>query len=217
MTKRDCSSPEHVTGCERTSYLFEQSFTTDPWRTIATNAEFPLERLRSAESEILDMIERVVVRGKGWSKKDKLRDIRDRIPISPRKLSKHGKKLSPRTYERAIRRLEQLGLLKHESTGANQIRVFSPGWWPSQSAEKALTIWVRATATFQSLDSLSSTRRANDAQLALSGRSADAPPVLEEPTQPTEMHVDCEHQGATDFHTDTENGNQVDGRDSLER
>jgi len=173
----DQTPAKHSTEKERSQFLLQRSFILDPWRAIATVIGFPVEQLWSAEEEILDMIERVVIRGKGWTKKDKLRSIRDRIPISPRKLSKHGKKLSPRTYERSIKRLMRLGLLKHESTGTDQIRVFSPGWWPAESPADAVDIWKQADNALHSLKKSLSHSRTDDSQMANSSRSPVAPPV----------------------------------------
>lgn len=91
------------------------------------------------------MIERVVIRGKGWGKKDKLKNVRDSIALSPKKLTCHGKKLSSRTYQRAIKRLQNLGLLRQQGIGSDQVRIYSPAWWVVESLNEAQTIWRQAS------------------------------------------------------------------------
>ena len=155
---------------------------------LATVAEFPLEELREAEVELLDMLERVVIRGKGWHKNDKLRGLRDRIPLIPRMLSQKGKKKSVRTYQRAIRRLEQAGLILCQGTGSDQLRVFSPSWWVVSTPEDALSVWKTASATWMDITVNDSERRPEDVPMAHPCPSSDAPPVDPNPDV-TRSHI----------------------------
>ena len=187
----------------------------DPWRILATSVEFPIGRLRPAETEILDMMDRVIIRGMGWGKKDTLRNIRDRIPLSPKKLSCHGNKKSPRTYQRAIRYLEQLGLLVYQDTGSDQVRSYSPAWWVVESCDNAQQVWQQATEVISDSDNTRPLCRSNVVPLSPPCRSSVAPPVTNESLLAPHSTEGCNINGATSSRTGTEDGNPIDQKKAL--
>lgn len=196
----------------RSQTFLSRSIKTEPWRIIATAADLPIECLRPAEIELLDIIERVVIRGRGWGKKDRLRDVRDRTPLSPRKLSRHGQKKSPRTYQRAIRRLTSLGLLIHQDTGSDQVRVYSPAWWLVESSDEAVGIWRLADVALRDSNSKKPNCRSNAAPMTTSCHTSVAPPVADDSHSTCCTTISCEGASATITQTETEDCYGLDGK-----
>ena len=178
------------------------------WRILAAVAGFPIARLQPAESELLDMLDRVIIRGKGWGLNDILRGLHESIPLSPKNLSRKGKRKSPRTYQRAIHNLDQLGLILCDGTSSNQLRTYAPAWWTDNLDGHALQVWQQAAKIFNSPRSNGRLCRSTVAPVTPLCRSRVAPPV------PNEIHsaplttVDCEGEGATSARTDTADGNR---------
>ncbi len=192
----------------RIQELLPRKFTVDPWRIVAISAGFPINSLRTAEVEILDLIDRVVIQGKGWGLKDELRGLYEDIPLSPAKLSWHGNKKSPRTYQRSIRRLDQLGLIINRGIGSDQLRSYSPAWWTSDFNDHARQVWQQAAAIFNSPGSSGYICRTAVAPVTPLCRSHVAPPVPNDNHSAPLTTVACDEDGATSARTDTADGNR---------
>lgn len=134
----------------RIMVLMRRNQKIEHWRILAEVAGFPISRLQPAESELLDMLDRVIIRGKGWGLNDILRGLHKSIPLSPKNLSRKGKRKSPRTYQRAIHNLDQLGLILCDGTSSNQLRTYAPAWWTNNLDGHALQVWQRATEILNS-------------------------------------------------------------------
>lgn len=178
------------------------------WRKLAALADFPVSRLQPAESELLDMLDRVIIRGKGWGLNDILRGLHKSVPLSPKNLSRNGKRKSPRTYQRAIHNLDQLGLILCDGTSSNQLRTYAPAWWTDNPDAHALQVWQRATEIFNSPGSNGHLCRTTVAPVTHLCRSRVAPPVQNENHSAPLTTVDCEGEGATSARTDTEDSNR---------
>ena len=210
MQKREPSAPHkmppHTSAAARSQSLLERSIAVRPWRENATLAGFPIPRLRVGEIEILDMVERVLIRGRGWGRADKQRSVRVDIRISPSTMSKHGGELNVRTYQRSLQRLRAIGLLTLQLTGVDQVGIYAPAWWPNLTEGAALDIWSTAADLLAQEADANVKRRTLDAQEAHAGRSAVAPPVRDEMQSDSTTNGCYANAGATSAGTDTENG-----------
>ena len=81
-----------------------------PWRTYA-RAYGVRSLIRDSRAEILELADRVLVRGEGWGPGDPLRGERRFLELLPSLLAKRARKRertrSERTYRRAVADLER--------------------------------------------------------------------------------------------------------------
>lgn len=192
----------------RINDLMKRNQRIEHWRILAAVAGFPISRLQPAESELLDMLDRVIIRGKGWGLNDILRGLHKSIPLSPKNLSRKGKRKSPRTYQRAIHNLDQLGLILFDGTSSNQLRTYAPAWWTDNLDGHALQVWQQASVIINSPGSNGHLCRTAVAQVTHLCRSHDAPPVGNEYLPAPNSRVACVADGATSVRTDTADGNR---------
>ena len=135
------------------------------------------DQLGRAEKELLGLVQRVLIRGNGWGPADLLRKRRLSIFLSPKQLSKHGQKLSPRTYQRAASRLIELGLLTEVGRDKFNRRIVIPAWWPNVTTENPVDIWAEAARRFSEQEPNASLACVSaDAQEPRSCRPPVAPP-----------------------------------------
>lgn len=153
------------------------AFETPTWRSLAAKAKFPLQQLDRTEREILELIDRVLVRGEGWGPKDPERGRHRTIRLQPSRLAQHGAMRSSRTYQRAIVQLVKLKLIRVDSYNSDHTREFVPTWWEQSNQEAAVRVWVLARMLAQPPTSVSHRCRTNVASLADPCRTGDAPPV----------------------------------------
>lgn len=200
-TDAPLQTPAHTSPQARKQSLLSQNITGHTWREIATLAGFPIPRLNKGEREILDMVSRVLIQGKGWGRSDKLRNIRVDVRISPREMADHGSKLHVRTYQRSLGRLLALGLLIRKCTGVDQVSIYGVAWWPDVADEEAIEIWSKAASLLESVN-----RRNSAAQQSHARRAATAPPVPADPRAVATSNGGYVDTGATSAETATENG-----------
>lgn len=134
------------------------------WRNLA--ARYGLAGLirPAALREILDAVDRVVIRGEGWGPSDPLRGERRSVELIAARLHRQalrrqkrppdptrqrGRAWSVRTYRRAIAEGERLGLLRvHRRPGLPPL--VSPSWWthPADGSADGLPelVWSAAAA-----------------------------------------------------------------------
>lgn len=123
-----------------------------PWRTYA-RAYGVRSFIRDPLAEILELLDRVLIRGEGWGPGDPLRGERRLLELFPGLLAKRARKRGASrhesTYRRALARGEQLGLLLVERRSGLPPLV-SPAWWrhPADLPERDLAerIWSAAAA-----------------------------------------------------------------------
>lgn len=148
------------------------------WSNLARDAGFPLDNLSCAEKEILSLVERVLIRGMGWGPGDRAKGMYRHIQLIPSRLSMHGRQHSCRTYQRAISRLMDLGLLRQTSRRLGGVREFTAAWWKGVETTDPIQIW-RAAATIQqeSDHQMSDLCRTNGGAMSEPCRTSVAPPV----------------------------------------
>jgi len=138
MPPNDASSKANMSKA-----LPQPSQWSGPWKDLAIVAEFPLDLLKTGDREILNIVDRVLIQGKGWGPNDRNWNKRSTIRLIPRLLAKHGAKLSKRTYQRSIRNLIDIGLLQVVETCSDGTRNYCPVWW-NKPITDALAIWKSA-------------------------------------------------------------------------
>lgn len=117
---------------------------TRPWRQYASEAGFQTNLLKRAEREILDMVNRVVIQQAGWGCSDSQRHLRTECKVSPKRMSKHGGRLSERSYQRGLNSLIDLNLLIVNSITMRGARNVTPAWWAGVSTTDPVLVWILA-------------------------------------------------------------------------
>jgi len=123
-----------------------------PWRTYARLYGMRTF-IRDPLAEILELLDRVLIRGEGWGPGDPLRGERRFLELFPGLLAKRARKRGgsrhESTYRRALARGERLGLLLVERRSGLPPLV-SPSWWthPADGSADGLPerIWSAAAA-----------------------------------------------------------------------
>lgn len=151
-----------------------------PWNELADKAGFPKRVLTKSDKEILSMINRVLINGKGWGPNDSMRGKWEWVVLQPSKLAYHGQKMSTRTYQRSIKHLLDLGLIVHVGNGNDGTRKFIPAWWPTDSIESSISEWERAAVHALSINGLSHQSRPDAGPLAQECRTTVVPTVQAE-------------------------------------
>lgn len=124
-----------------------------PWRTYA-RAYGVRSFIGDPLAEILELLDRVLIRGEGWGPGDPLRGERRVLELLPSRLAKKACKRertrSERTYRRAIAEGERLGLLLVHRRSGGLPPLVSPSWWrhPADLPETDLAerVWSAAAA-----------------------------------------------------------------------
>lgn len=147
------------------------------WRSIAKKAELPNDALTRTDKEVLNMVERVLIRGQGWGPNDPNRGQERDIHLLPSRMSQHGLKRDPRTYQRSYSNLVQLGLLQITRVHPDRSRSYAPTWWILGDVEAALDVWRGAAARSVELRCMSHSRRTICAPMTQQCRTSGAPPV----------------------------------------
>lgn len=147
------------------------------WRSIAKKAELPNDALTRTDREVLNMVERVLIRGQGWGPNDPNRGQERDIHLLPSRMSQHGLMRDPRTYQRSYSNLVQLGVLQITRVHPDRSRSYAPTWWILGDVEAALEVWRVAAARSGELRCMSHPRRTNCAPMPQQCRTSDAPPV----------------------------------------
>ena len=122
---------------------------TPRWRDLARAVGLDPRALPGAAVELLDMVSRVIVAGKGWGPSDRLRGQHREIVLSPSRLSKHGQGHDRRTYQRQYKRLLELGLLLELRRLPNGACVVAPAWWEPYYTSDGFSVWARAAQRVQ--------------------------------------------------------------------
>lgn len=114
---------------------------TRPWRQYASEAGFQTRLLKNAEREILDMVNRIVIQQEGWGRADSQRGRRTECTIVPKLMSKHGSRLSERSYQRGLNSLIDLNLLIVNSVTMRGARNVTPAWWAGVNTTDPVMVW----------------------------------------------------------------------------
>lgn len=118
------------------------------WRDLARGAGLDPKFLPNSAIELLDMLSRVLIEGRGWGRNDRMRSLRRDIPFSPSAMSKHGQKRDRRTYQRQCKFLIELGLVLELRRTADGARVIAPAWWEPHYTRDGLSVWREAARRF---------------------------------------------------------------------
>jgi len=122
------------------------------WRDLARAAGFDFKRMSAAAIEILDMLARVLIEGKGWGPKDRMRGKHRVVQLSPSRMSAHGQERNRRTYQRQYARLVALGLVLELRREPGGTRVVAPAWWEPYYTNDGLDVWKEATRRLENVD-----------------------------------------------------------------
>lgn len=114
------------------------------WRDCARKAGFPTKRLSNPATEILTMVHRVLIAGRGWGPKDPERGKRRSIVLSPKRMSKKGGKLRPRSYQIGRAELVEFGLLIIVGKNKHGALEVVPAWWTPVSGLESTDVWETA-------------------------------------------------------------------------
>ena len=86
--------------------------------------------LAAAEIDVMTLMERVIIEGRGWGLADRKKGHHFSIPLIPAKISRRGKKASVSAIEKAIPCLCRLGLLAYVGCGEKHRKLWTPTWDP---------------------------------------------------------------------------------------
>ncbi|MBE0567979.1 MAG: hypothetical protein IH621_18640 [Krumholzibacteria bacterium] len=105
---------------------------TPGWKSYATSY-LPRIRLNAAEEDILNYLDRTIVRRRGHGLRDAQRDRRMDTPLISARLAKNGAKCGVSTLNRARTRLLRLRLIARVGdrvVGRRLLRSYAPAWDP---------------------------------------------------------------------------------------
>jgi len=148
-TKGPIAAPPITPSCNGPAADDSPPSTGIRWREYARSAGFDTKWLSSAAQEILDMISRVLIAGKGWGISDAQRGQHKHIEFSPSRMSRHGQKRNRRTYQRQCTHLIDLGLLLEVERRPNGALVVAPGWWAPHYTSDAIAVWIEAARRYR--------------------------------------------------------------------
>ena len=148
-----------------------------PWRELARRGGFRVATLNKTEIEVLDVVDRVLVHGGSWGRWKKSQPLQETINLIPSRLAGHGRRMSTRSYQRAIARLVAKKILVDGGPGPDGTRRYVPFWWPQDSEDKAVAAWRQLAAAVSTDPTVSHARRAAVAPSSHKCRTHVAPPV----------------------------------------
>lgn len=102
---------------------------TAKWKALAAPHDHVLG-LSVAETDVLNLLERIVVEGRGWGLDDPKKGRHISIPLIPARMSKRGKKASVSAIEKCIPGLCRIGLIACVGYGEKHRKLWTPIWDP---------------------------------------------------------------------------------------
>ena len=99
------------------------------WRRLADQYLHGLG-LSTAHEDILNVLQRVVVDGKGWGLKDPMRGRRFAVRLDPSRIAKKGLKCGQSTLERALRYLVRIGIVAYVGLDGKGRKLYTAAWDP---------------------------------------------------------------------------------------
>lgn len=135
---------------ERFSYLLSHQLGLDPWRALAKLGGFLVESLDPTVRELLDILEKRLIRGKGWHRNDRLKNLRTELNLSPSKLACGRNCPTARTYQRAVKFLIEYGLIVRVGKASDQSGIYRPTWWLCPSSSECIAVWRAAAQIAES-------------------------------------------------------------------
>ncbi len=106
------------------------------WRRLAA-AYAPDVVFNTAESEVLNVIQRAAVNGRGWGLMDPVKGLHLWIYLMPERIARNGKKPRLHAVKKAIPGLIRLGLLAFVGIGEQGWKRFAASWNPIFCTEPA--------------------------------------------------------------------------------